>query len=47
METLFHVHARLPRITRRLLEEAFERAEVKTIPVVVLHLQTLLEERNS
>lgn len=46
MEILSRVHERLPRITRSLLEEAFERAEVKTIPVVVLHLQTLLEERN-
>jgi putative transposase len=46
MEILSRVHERLPRITRSLLEEAFERAEVKTIPVIVLHLQTLLEERN-
>ncbi len=46
IELLSHVHARLPRITRSLLEEAFARAEVKTIPVVVLHLQNLLEERN-
>jgi hypothetical protein len=47
IEILSRVHTRLPKITRSLLEEAFERAEVKTIPVVVLHLQTLLEERNS
>jgi putative transposase len=46
MEILSRVHERLPRITRSLVEEAFARAEVKTIPVVVLHLQTLLEERN-
>jgi transposase InsO family protein len=46
MEILSRVHQRLPKITRSLLEEAFERAEIKTLPVVVLHLQTLLEERN-
>jgi transposase InsO family protein len=46
IEILSHVHERLPRITRSLVEEAFGRAEVKTIPVVVLHLQQLLNERN-
>jgi transposase InsO family protein len=46
IETLSRVHERLPRITRSLVEEAFQRAEVKTIPVVVLHLQNLLDERN-
>ena len=47
IELLAKVHDRLPRITRSLLEEAFQRAEVKTIPVVVFHLQNLLEEWNS
>ena len=47
IELLSKVHDRLPRITRSLLEEAFQQAEVKTIPVVVFHLQNLLEERNS
>jgi len=46
IELLSHVHRRLPKITRSLVEEAFALAEVKTIPVVVLHLQRLLEERN-
>ena len=47
IELLSRVHDRLPRITRSLLEEAFQRAEIKTIPVVVFHLQNLLDERNS
>jgi hypothetical protein len=47
IELLSKVHDRLPRITRSLLEEAFQQAEVKTIPVVVFHLPNLLEERNS
>ena len=47
IELLSKVHDRLPRITRSLLEEAFQRAEVKTILVLVLHLQNLLDERNS
>jgi putative transposase len=47
IELLSKVHNRLPRITRSLLEEAFQQAEVKTIPVVIFHLQNLLEERNS
>lgn len=46
LELLSRVHARLPQITRNLLEDAFRRAEVKTIPVVVWHLQNLLAERN-
>jgi hypothetical protein len=40
------VHNRYPRITRRLLEEAFELAEPKTMVVIVFHLQNLLQERN-
>jgi endonuclease/exonuclease/phosphatase family metal-dependent hydrolase len=47
MELLSKVHDRLPKITRSLLEEAFQLAEAKTIPVVVFHLQNLLDERNS
>jgi transposase InsO family protein len=47
IELLSRVHKRLPRITRSLLEEAFGRADVKTIPVVVFHLQNLLDERES
>lgn len=47
IELLSKVHERLPKITRSLLEEAFQRAEVKTIPIVVFHLQNRLEERNS
>ena len=46
IELLSKVHDRFPRITRGLLEEAFQRAEVKTIPVVLFHLQNLLDERN-
>ena len=45
MERLSQFHRHHPRITARLLEEAFEQAEVKTIPVIVFHLQ-LLYERN-
>ena len=47
MELLNQVHRRHSRITARLLEEAFQQAEVKTIPVIVFHLQNLLHERNS
>ena len=46
-ERLSEVHRRHPRITARLLEQAFQQAEVKTIPVIVFHLQNLLRERNS
>jgi len=46
IELLSRIHDRLPKITRSLLEEAFARAEIKTIPVVVFHLQNLLDERN-
>jgi putative transposase len=42
MELLSKVHGSHPRITVRLLEQAFELAEQKTIPVIVFHLQTLL-----
>jgi transposase InsO family protein len=46
LECLDQFHRHHPRITSRLLEEAFQQAEVKTIPVIVFHLQ-LLHERNS
>jgi transposase InsO family protein len=46
LELLNRVHRRHERITARLLEEAFQRADVKTIPVIVFHLQNLLHERN-
>jgi transposase InsO family protein len=47
LELLNRVHRRHQEITARLLEEAFRQAEVKTIPVIVFHLQNLLHERNS
>ena len=47
MEVLSQVHDRLPQITQRLLEQAFGQADIKTIPVIVFHLQNLLNERNS
>jgi hypothetical protein len=47
LELLNRVHRRHQKITARLLEEAFQQAEVKTIPVIVFHLQNLLHERNS
>lgn len=47
MELLDRVHRRHQSITARLLQEAFQQAEVKTIPVIVFHLQNLLNERNS
>jgi hypothetical protein len=47
MEQLSQVHKRLPRITRHLLERVFQQADVKTIPVIVFQLQTLLDERTS
>jgi hypothetical protein len=42
MELLGRVHRHQPRITAPLLELAFQRAEHKTIPVIVFHLQNLL-----
>jgi hypothetical protein len=47
MELLSQVHHRLPRITQSLLEEAFQLADIKTIPVIVFQLQNLLDERTS
>jgi endonuclease/exonuclease/phosphatase family metal-dependent hydrolase len=46
MELLSQVHNRHSRITRRLLEEAFEQADPKTMVVIVFHLQNLLQERS-
>lgn len=46
LELLDRFYRRHQRITARLLEEAFQRAEVKTIPVIVFHLQNLLNERD-
>lgn len=46
MELLSQVHNRHPRITRRLLEEAFEQADPKTMVVIVFHLQNLLQKRS-
>ncbi len=46
LELLSQVHHRHPRITRRLLEEAFEQADPKTMVVIVFHLQNLLQERS-
>jgi hypothetical protein len=46
LELLSQVHNRDPRITRRLLEEAFEQADPKTMVVIVFHLQNLLQERS-
>ena len=42
LELLGRVHRNQPRITTPLLEQAFQRAEHKTIPVIVFHLQNLL-----
>ncbi len=42
IEILGKVHQDHPRITASLLEQAFERAEHKTIPVIVFQLQHLL-----
>jgi transposase InsO family protein len=42
MELLGHVHRSHPRVTAPLLQQAFQQAEHKTIPVIVFHLQNLL-----
>jgi transposase len=42
LELLASVHRKHPRITTSLLEQACERAELKTIPVIVFQLQQLL-----
>jgi transposase InsO family protein len=45
LERLSEFHRHHPRITSSLLEEAFQLSEVKTISVIVFHLQ-MLYERN-
>ena len=42
MELLNQLHRGHRNITARLLEEAFQQAEPKTLPVIVFHLQNLL-----
>ena len=42
MERLAQVHRHHPQITAPLLEQAFQQAQPKTIPVIVFHLQNLL-----
>ena len=42
LERLAEVHRHHPQITAPLVEQAFTRAQPKTIPVIVFHLQTLL-----
>jgi transposase InsO family protein len=46
MEVLRAFHARHDRVTEGLLREAFQRAESSSIPVILFHLQSLLQERN-
>jgi len=47
LEALAAFHARSDQIDQPLLREAFSRAENKTIPLVLYHLQCLLAERNN
>lgn len=46
MELLNQVHAGHDQISEQVLEQAFQQAELMTIPVIVFHLQKLLHERN-
>lgn len=46
METLAAFHTRQDRLTKKLLGEAFERADSTSIPQILFHLQALLQERN-
>lgn len=46
MELLDKVHRGHDRIDERLLEEACQRAETKTLAVIVFHLQDLLQKRD-
>jgi transposase InsO family protein len=46
METLAAFHTRHDRLTKTLLQEAFERADSTSIPRILFYLQTLLHERN-
>lgn len=47
LEALEQVHRRNPKITLRLLEKAVARADPRTIPVIVHHLQNDLTEGGS
>jgi hypothetical protein len=47
MEVLRAFHARHDRLTESLLRKAFARASFPTIPEILFHLQTLLDERNA
>ena len=46
LEALSAFHTRHDRVNEALLREAFSRAETKSIPLVLYHLQSLLAERN-
>lgn len=46
MEILAAFHARHDRLTETLLEQAFTRAESRSIPEILFHLQSLLHERS-
>lgn len=47
MEVLAAFHARHQRLNESLLRDAFEQAESTSIPQILFHLQSLLEERNA
>ncbi len=47
MEALAAFHARHSRLNESVLRDAFERAQSTSIPEIVLHLQSLLQERNA
>ena len=46
MEALAAFHARHPRLNESVLRDAFQRAQSTSIPEIVFHLQSLLQERN-
>ncbi|MFN2218282.1 MAG: DDE-type integrase/transposase/recombinase [Anaerolineae bacterium] len=46
MQALAAFHARHDRLSESLLRESFERAESTSIPQILFHLQSLLQERN-
>ncbi len=47
LETLQKVHARLPRLDADLVEQAWRRAEQRTLPEILFLLQKLHDERRS
>jgi transposase InsO family protein len=47
MEVLRAFHARHNHLTESLLRKAFARASFPTIPEILFHLQTMLDERNA